>query len=87
MPGSPTTPGRTGARADVPVRVAFRLANPDNSRDLLGCGLIPTALIADRYGPLATGDRVETVWHGHERVPSLATGRDDGVVVGPDTQA
>jgi hypothetical protein len=49
--------------------------------------LIPTALIADRYGPLATGDRVETVWHGHERVPSLATGRDDGVVVGPDTQA
>jgi Leucine-rich repeat (LRR) protein len=49
--------------------------------------LIPTALIADRYGPLAMGDRVEAVRHGHERVPSLATGRDDGVVVGPDTQA
>jgi len=24
MPGSPTTPGRPGARADAPVRVAFR---------------------------------------------------------------
>ena len=27
MPGSSTTPGRPGARVDVPVRVAFRLRN------------------------------------------------------------
>ena len=33
MPGSPTTPGRTGARADVPVRVAFRLANGVGARN------------------------------------------------------
>ena len=33
MPGSPTTPGRTGTRADVPVRVAFRLANGVGARN------------------------------------------------------
>ena len=27
MPGSPTTPGRSGARAGAPVRVAFRHDN------------------------------------------------------------
>ncbi len=33
MPGSPTTPGRTSARAGAPVRIAFRLANSVGARD------------------------------------------------------
>jgi hypothetical protein len=33
MPGSPTTPGRTGARASAPVRVAFRHENSVGTRD------------------------------------------------------
>ena len=33
MPGSPTTPGRPGTRADAPVRVAFRHANSVGTRD------------------------------------------------------
>ena len=33
MPGSPTTPGRPGARADAPVRVAFRVGNGVGTRD------------------------------------------------------
>src|SRR5690349_15782550 len=49
--------------------------------------LIPTALIADRFGPLAAGDRGEPVGRPHEPVPRLAAGRDDRVVVGPDPQA
>ena len=32
MPGSPTTPGRTGTRADVPVRVAFRAVHGVGTR-------------------------------------------------------
>src|SRR5919107_1369096 len=50
-------------------------------------GVIPTALIADCYGPAAAGDRGEPVGHGHQRVPGLAAGRDDRVVVRPDAQA
>src|SRR4051794_41638935 len=49
--------------------------------------LIPTALVADRSGPLAAGDRGEPVGRRHEPVPGLAAGRDDRVVVGPDPQA
>jgi hypothetical protein len=33
MPGSPTTPDRTGARAGAPVRIAFRLTNSVGARD------------------------------------------------------
>ena len=33
MPGSPTTPGRPGARNSAPVRVAFRLQNSVGTRD------------------------------------------------------
>ncbi len=33
MPGSPTTPGRAGTRADAPVRVAFRFENSVGTRD------------------------------------------------------
>ena len=35
MPGSPTTPGRPGARADAPVRIAFRVAKRVGTRDLI----------------------------------------------------
>src|SRR5690242_4743446 len=49
--------------------------------------LIPTALVADRFGPLAAGDRGEPVGRRREPVPGLAAGRDDRVVVGPDAQA
>ena len=34
MPGSPTTPGRSGARAVAPVRVAFRSVNGVGARDM-----------------------------------------------------
>ena len=33
MPGSPTAPGRTGARVDAPVRVAFRQENSVGTQD------------------------------------------------------
>jgi hypothetical protein len=33
MPGSPTTPGRAGARDIAPVRVAFRHENSVGTRD------------------------------------------------------
>jgi hypothetical protein len=49
--------------------------------------LIPTALVGDRFGPLAAGDRGEPVGRRHEPVPRLAAGRDDGLVVRPDPQA
>jgi hypothetical protein len=34
MPGSATTPGRPGAHANAPVRVAFRVAKHVGTRDL-----------------------------------------------------
>src|SRR4051795_10933115 len=52
-----------------------------------GAGVISTALVGDRSGPLATGDRGEPVGRGHEPVPRLAAGRDDGVVALPDAMA
>jgi hypothetical protein len=33
MPGSPTAPGRTGARVNAPVRIAFRQQNSVGTRD------------------------------------------------------
>jgi hypothetical protein len=33
MPGSPTAPGRPGARTDAPVRIAFRQQNGVGTRD------------------------------------------------------
>jgi hypothetical protein len=33
MPGSPTTPGRRGARVDAPVRIAFRQENDVGARE------------------------------------------------------
>jgi len=37
MPGSSTTPGRPGARAHAPVRVAFRIRNGVGTRDMNLC--------------------------------------------------
>src|SRR4051794_11170110 len=48
---------------------------------------IPKALVGDRFGPLAGGDRGEPVGRRHEPVPRLAAGRDDGVVPFPDAMA
>src|SRR6185369_9123573 len=48
---------------------------------------IPAALVADRSGPLAAGDRGEPVGRRQGPVPGLAAGRDDRVVVRPDAQA
>jgi hypothetical protein len=33
MPGSPTAPGRPGARVDAPLRIAFRRQNGVGTRD------------------------------------------------------
>src|SRR3954452_10095148 len=49
--------------------------------------LIPTALIADRSGPLAAGDRGQAVGRRRQPVPGLAAGRDDRLVVRPDAMA
>src|SRR4051794_16355235 len=52
-----------------------------------GAGVIPTALIADRSGPLAAGDRGQAVGRRRQPVPGLAAGRDDRLVVRPDAMA
>jgi hypothetical protein len=45
------------------------------------------ALIPDCFCPIAPGDGGDPIGHGHEGVPGLAAGLDDGRVVGPDAQA
>src|SRR3954452_3235720 len=52
-----------------------------------GGGVILTALVGDRFGPLAAGDERGAVGPPQEPVPRLAAGRDDGLVVRPDPQA
>src|SRR4051812_31021180 len=52
-----------------------------------GRGVIPTALIGDRFRPLAAGDRGEAVGRRHEPVPGVAAGGDDGLVLRPDAMA
>ena len=37
MPGSSTTPGRSGTRAHAPVRIAFHLRNSVGTRDMNLC--------------------------------------------------
>src|SRR5207245_9229608 len=54
-----------------------------SSQDLL----IPTALIGDRFCPLAAGDRGEPVGRRRQPVPGVAAGRDDRLVVRPDAMA
>ncbi len=49
--------------------------------------VIPTALIGDRFRPLAAGDRGEPVGRRRQPVPGVAAGRDDRLVVRPDAMA
>ena len=49
--------------------------------------LIPTALIGDRFRPLAASDRGEPVGRRRRPVSGVAAGRDDRLVVRPDPQA
>ena len=59
MPGSPTTPGRPGARADAPVRVAFRVANASapGTIDSFAAQWLACALPCRRFaGALADAD-------------------------------
>src|SRR4051812_43993656 len=76
-----------GKRSDAQVAQATApvLDSTEALRD--GRWVIPTALIDDRSGPLAAGDRGQAVGRRHEPVPGLAAGRDDGLVVRPDPQA
>src|SRR4029079_15169735 len=46
--------------------------------------VIPTALVADRFGPLAAGNRGDPAGLGHGRVPGPATALDDRGAVAPD---
>jgi len=57
MPGSSTTPGRPGARVDVPVRVAFRLRNGVGAQNmnLYEAQLLAYALPYRRFAAALTG--------------------------------
>ena len=58
MPGSPTTPGRTGARAGAPVRVAFRVANGVGARNYraFAARWLACALPCRRFAATLAGD-------------------------------
>ena len=58
MPGSPTTPGRPGARAGAPVRVAFRVANGVGTRDYCAFAAqwLACALPCRRFAAALAGD-------------------------------
>jgi hypothetical protein len=58
MPGSPTTPGRAGTRADAPVRVAFRHENSVGTRDSssFAAQWLACALPYRRFTPALAGD-------------------------------
>ena len=58
MPGSPTTPGRPGARAGAPVRVAFRIRNSVGARDFctFAAQWLACALPCRRFAGALTGD-------------------------------
>ena len=57
MPGSPTTPGRPGARDSAPVRVAFRVANSVGTRDYCAFAAqwLAYALPYRRFADILTG--------------------------------
>src|SRR5437764_15072818 len=82
-----------GRRRTWPAEVKARIVAESLALGATACGvarrhgLIPAALIADRFGPLAAGDRGEPVGRRHEPVPGLAAGGHDGVVIGPDGRA
>jgi hypothetical protein len=58
MPGSPTTPGRPGARDTAPVRVAFRAANGVGARDFctFAAQWLACALPCRRFAAALAGD-------------------------------
>jgi len=58
MPGSSTTPGRQGARAHAPVRVAFRFRNGVGTRDMNLCEAQWLAYVLPyrRFAATLTGD-------------------------------
>jgi hypothetical protein len=58
MPGSPTTPGRPGARAGAPVRVAFRAANGVGARNYraFAARWLACALPCRRFAAALAGD-------------------------------
>src|SRR4051795_4136031 len=85
-PGCP--PGtEPSAGPHVAVQHAFGSAHRGPRRIPRWTGVIPRALIADRSGPLAAGDRGEAVGRRRQPVPGLAAGRDDRLVVRPDAMA
>ena len=59
MPGSSTTPGRPGARAYAPVRVAFRFRNGVGTRDMNLCEAqwLACMLPYRRFAAALSGDR------------------------------
>ena len=58
MPGSSTTPGRPGARADAPVRVAFRIRNSVGTRDKsFAAQWLACALPCRRFAAVLADDR------------------------------
>jgi hypothetical protein len=59
MPGSSTTPGRPGARAHAPLRVAFRFRNGVGTRDMNLCEAqwLACVLPYRRFAAALTGDR------------------------------
>jgi hypothetical protein len=44
-------------------------------------GVIPEALCADRFCPIALSDRADAFWQSHQRVPGIAARIDDRFVV------
>ena len=59
MPGSSTTPGRPGARAYAPGRIAFHLRNSVGTRDMNLCGAQWLAYVFPyrRFAAALTGGR------------------------------
>ena len=59
MPGSSTTPGRPGARAYAPGRIAFHLRNSVGTRDMNLCGAQWLAYVLPyrRFAAVLTGGR------------------------------
>src|SRR3954452_24737098 len=84
--GGRLSSGSLVGRGGKPVAAAFFRGRPPWLRWCRG-GVIPMALIADRFAPLASGDRGEAVGRRQQPVPGVAAGGDDRLVVGPDAQA
>ena len=87
QPAEPPAPSATASPTSSGAE-RFRTTGAGPPRSISGRRLIPPAASAgDRFGPFAAGDGGDPFGHGHERVPGLAAGLDDGRVVGPDPQA